>query len=141
MRRGTTLPELLLALTLLAILALLAVPRVVAAHDAALVREELFRLIATLDRARGEAVRLASPVTLTLADSGYSMISSRGDSTDAAWQGPGPRLRGVTLSGAGAPLRFGASGLATGVANRTLILQRGGVTRRAVLSRLGRITW
>jgi len=55
------------------------------------------------------------------------------------WRAPGPRGSGVTLSPASHTTTFAANGMATGAANVTHLLQRGAVSRRVVVSRLGRV--
>lgn len=141
MRRGVTLPELLLVVVLIGLLTLIAVPRLAALRDGAVVREETLRLLAALDYARGAAVRLGSNTRLTLSDSGYTLTAAPDDSQVTVWRGRGPRDNAVRLSGAGAPLLFGPSGVAVGASNRTLQLVRGGTLHRVVISRLGRILW
>ncbi|MES2123642.1 MAG: GspH/FimT family pseudopilin [Gemmatimonadota bacterium] len=141
MHRGVTLPELLLALVLAGLLALLSVPPLAALRDRARVRSETIRLVATLDLARGAAIRLGSGVRVGLSDSVYQFTTSPIAGAPESWRLPGTATGGVLLSGAGAPIQFGAHGLAVGVSNRTLVLSRGSVTRRIVISRLGRLTW
>lgn len=140
MSRGVTLPELLLALVVVGLLSLIALPRLAAVTSANALRHEATQLVAALDAARTTAIRVGAPSTLSLSDSSYVVVGGlQGDSVRTR-RIPGPGSRGVRLSGGGAPIRFGAAGLAIGVANRTLILTRGGSARRVVLSRLGRIT-
>jgi len=55
------------------------------------------------------------------------------------WRAPGPGGSGVTLSPLNHTTTFAANGMATGVANVTHLLQRGAVSRRVVVSRLGRV--
>ena len=141
MRRGVTLTELLIGLILVGLLALLAVPRLAALHDGVRVREETVRLLAALDLARGAAVRLGSNTRLTLSDSGYLLNAAPIDILTELWRAPGPAANAVQLSGAGAPILFGPSGVAVGASNRTLILTKGSVSRRIILSRLGRVSW
>ncbi|MEO5797841.1 MAG: GspH/FimT family pseudopilin [Gemmatimonadales bacterium] len=140
MNRGVTLPELLVALVLIGLLACIGVPRIAAVRNGILVREEALHLLAALDQARGAAIRIGSNTRLTLADSGYSLVATAADSQVVLWRAPGPAGNAVQLSGAGAPLLFGPAGLAVGASNRTLLLRRGSVTRTVVISRLGRIS-
>ncbi|HQW66734.1 MAG TPA: GspH/FimT family pseudopilin [Gemmatimonadales bacterium] len=140
MSRGVTLPELLLALVVVGLLSLIALPKLAAVTSANALRHEATQLVAALDAARTAAIRVGAPSTLTLSDSSYTVIGGLPGDSVRAWRIPGPGTRGVQLTGAGGPIRFGASGLAIGVANRTLTLTRGSSSRRVVLSRLGRIT-
>jgi len=140
MSRGVTLPELLLALVVVGLLSLIALPRLAAVTSATALRHEATQLVAALDAARTTAIRVGAPSTLSLSDSSYIVVGGLPGDSVRTWRIPGPATRGVQLSGAGGPIRFGAAGLAIGVANRTLTLTRGGSSRRVVLSRLGRIT-
>jgi prepilin-type N-terminal cleavage/methylation domain-containing protein len=140
MRRGITLPELLIALVLLGLLTLIAAPRLLAVMGAAALRAEATLVLSALDVARTSAVRLGTPTTLTLTEDRYLVEGGVPGDSAAPWERAGPASRGVGLSGGGAPIRFGAAGIALGVANRTITLRRGGATRRIVISRLGRIT-
>ncbi len=140
MTRGVTLLELLLTMVLLGLLAGLGLPRLGAVASAAALRHEATELVVALDAARIEAIRFGGVTRLTLSDSSYRLELAVGGDTTLRWQHDGPRVRGVQLSGGGAPIQFGAAGLAVGVSNRTLVLTRRGVSRRVVISRLGRIT-
>ena len=141
MRSGFSLVELLSALCVLAVVLGFAFPRFTAIADGAAVREEAARVAGAIDMARGVAVRFQQTATLALSDSSYSVQTLTGVDTLMAWQSHGAAWNGVLLSGAGAGITFGASGIATGVANRTLVMRRGAAIRRVVISRLGRVTY
>ncbi len=140
MTRGVTLLELLLVLVLLGILAGLGIPRLGAVASAAALRHEATELVVALDAARLDAIRFGAVTRLTLSDSSYRLELLMDGDTTLRWQHAGAGTRGVQLSGGGAPIHFGAAGLAVGVSNRTLTLTRLGASRRVVISRLGRIT-
>ena len=137
--RGTTLIELALAVTILAVLAGIVVPRVFYLADAAAVRQEAARLAVALDAARWAAVRLGSNASLTLAPDGWEVLVVRGADSLVAWRAVGSASAGVTLTGAGAPIVFSNAAVAVGAANRTLTLGRRLALRRLVISRLGRV--
>ncbi len=59
--------------------------------------------------------------------------------TVVLWRAPGPARTGVLLTPASHVSSFAASGLATGVANVSHVLQRGATRRTVVVSRLGRV--
>ena len=140
MTRGVTLLELLLVLVLVGILAGLAIPRLGAVASAAALRHEATELVVALDAARLDAIRFGAVDSLTLSDSSYRLELLADGDTTLRWQHAGAGTRGVQLSGGGAPIHFGAAGLAVGVSNRTLTFTRLGASRRVVISRLGRIT-
>jgi Tfp pilus assembly protein FimT len=139
--RGLTLAELLLVCVLLGLLSGIAAPRVVAILDAGAVRAESAAIVSALDAARGAAARLGTVARLTLADTGYRVDASVGSEQVTAWRGSGAAQRGVHISGAGQPILFAPSGIAMGASNRTLVVSKGAVSRRVVISRLGRLTW
>lgn len=138
MTRGTTLLELLLALVVLALLAMLAVPRVIGLADRAALAVEATRVRAALEAARGTGIRLGTVAVLQFGAGAWEVRAVLDGVTTVAWRRPGIGS-GVTLEGAGDPIRFGPAGLAVGVSNRTLRLRRGGTAREIVVSRLGRV--
>lgn len=139
--RGTTLPELLVVVVLLGMLALLGGLAVTGLRDRAAVALEQHRVVQAIHAARGAAVRLGVPVRLLLGDSAHRVTTRTiaGDSI-VAWRSPGTAGHGVRLAGASGALLFAPGGIAMGASNRTLTLTRGGVTRKVIVSRLGRVT-
>lgn len=139
--RGLTLVELLLVCVLLGLLSGIATPRLVTLLDASALHAETATLVSALDAARGAAMRLGVVSRLSLADSGYLVEAIIGSEPVVAWRDPGPARHGVQLANAGQPILFAPSGIAMGVANRTIVLSKGSATRQLVISRLGRLTW
>lgn len=136
-RRGVTLPELLLAMTVALLLAAIASSSLAGALAAASVRAARSELRAAIDRARTMAVVLEESVALSFDGSDWVV---RADSDPGAGlRLPGPAVRGVAVEGMRTPLVFGPSGLATGVANRTVTFRRNEQILRLVISRLGRV--
>lgn len=138
MTRGATLLELVLALVVLALLAALAVPRLVGVADRAALAVEAARVRTALETARGAGLRLGTVAALRLGTGLWEVRAELNGVEVVAWRSAGIGA-GVTLEGAGEPIRFGAAGLAVGVSNRTLRLRRGQTTREIVISRLGRV--
>lgn len=141
MRTGLVLIELMFVVVLTGLLALFAAPRLLAVMDVAAVRDEAMRVVAALDATRGASIRLGTVATLALSDTSYRVTTVAGRDTVTAWRQPGPRQRGVALSGGGQPVGFGPAGLAMGVSNRTIIVTKGRAVRKIVVSRLGRISY
>jgi Tfp pilus assembly protein FimT len=141
MRSGLVLLELLLAVSLAALITAIATPRLVALSDAAAVRDEALRVVAALDAARGASVRLGVVAALTLTDTNYRVSAVVGTDTVTVWQQPGPSRTNVALGGGGQPITFGPDGLAMGVANRTITIAKGNMIRRVVMSKYGRLTY
>ena len=141
MRSGVMLTELLIGLVVAGIVASIAIPGLVRLSDAAAVRDEMLRVVAGIDAARGAAVRLNQAASLALSPADYRVVVVTGADTVIAWTQSGPGLRGVILTGAGQPLRFGPAGLGMGVSNRTITVSKGTATRTVVVSQLGRVTY
>jgi Tfp pilus assembly protein FimT len=137
--RGVTLLELLLLVTLLGIVTAIAVPSLRHGADRLAVRAARIEALRALDVARGTALRLGSPIEVTERGDRWVVRTHAGSDSTPLWSAPGAAHHGVTVVGLGAPIAFGASGVAIGVANRTLRLQRGQAGVAVVLSRLGRI--
>lgn len=138
-RRGLTLIDLLLTLVVLGLLLTIGTARVASLIDAARVRAAATSLLGALEAARGSAIRLGSGSELALLATRWEVRSVVAGDTVLSWSGVGHTGQGVLLTGAGAPIRFGGDGLAVGVANRTMVVSRGSVSRTVILSRLGRI--
>ncbi|HET9066862.1 MAG TPA: GspH/FimT family protein [Gemmatimonadales bacterium] len=134
---GVTLPELLLGLTLSGIVAGITAPRLVRWPDRMAVEASTAATRDLLDQARTAAIRLARPVGI-LDSAGALRIRTTIDTTPITL-----RTRqldpGVTIRGLDRPLGFGPHGLAIGVANRTITIERGRISREIVVSRLGRL--
>lgn len=137
--RGFTLLELLLALSLLLLLAGLAAASIGKAVAASAVRQSRADGLAAIHRARQTAIALGAPSSLTLEPEGWTIRAtiSSGDSTLIRMAGPD--RHDVTVDGMNTPLAFGAAGIATGFANRTIVFRRSGLALPVVISRLGRI--
>ena len=139
-RIGITLIELSLGITIIGILSAIAVPRLSFVADSAAVRLEAQRVTEALDAARGSALRFHRPTELTFESPSWQVSTTLDGDDIITWRAPDARTSGVTISGTGAPIRFGRAGIGVGASNRTIVLTRGLATRRIVISRLGRIT-
>lgn len=137
MQRGTTLPELVLALVILGLLLAIAVPRLDRATDGLAVGYAAGDIVAAHRRARITAILESRVVELTI-NSNDLAIRPRGASADL-WHGRGPAARQVAVTGTPKKLLFSPIGLSLGVSNATFRLSRGASTRTVVVSRLGRV--
>lgn len=141
MRSGLVLIELLFAVAVAGLVALIAAPRLLGTADSADVRDEAMRVVTAFDAGRGAAIRLGVTTTLTLSDSGYQVSAVIDGDTVTAWRQQQPATSDVVVGGFGQPIVFGPSGLAMGAANRTITLRKGRTVRRVIMSRLGRLTY
>lgn len=136
MRRGTTLPELLAAMTLLGILLAIAVPPAGAARDRAILLLHARALAAAHADTRSAALRAGARMELSVTPMAYEQRSLAGT---VLWRRPGPAQDGVGLTGPATPIVFDSRGYTLGAANRTYRLTRGSREVRVVISRLGRL--
>jgi prepilin-type N-terminal cleavage/methylation domain-containing protein len=137
MRRGFSLPELMLTLALVGILLAIALPPLSGALDRIEVQAAANQLAAAHQRARLMAVTRGLVLVLAV-DQNEISISTRGQE-DMLWSGPGPGVSGVVLAGGTRKFTFSPEGLTLGLSNATLRLVRGSATRSVVVSRLGRV--
>jgi Tfp pilus assembly protein FimT len=137
MRKAFTLPELMLILAVVGILTGLVVPRISQALDRVEVEGAANRIIAAHQRARIMAVTRGEVLVLSVDESQLAISSRQG--IDLLWSDGGPASVGVQLDGAARKFTFSPEGITLGLSNATIQLRRGSVTRRLVISRLGRI--
>lgn len=139
MRRGFTLPELVLVLVIIGLLMALALPPVRGLMDSIAVENGARQIRAAHYRARMHAIAFGQ---ITLLDVGADTIRIRsvsGPDTSLTWLSAGPRADGLTLSGPAHPLVYSPLGLTMGVSNGTWHLTYGSASRDVVVSRLGRL--
>jgi prepilin-type N-terminal cleavage/methylation domain-containing protein len=137
MRRGFSLPELVLVLALSGILLAIALPRLAVLLDSIEVHTAASRIAAAHQRARMMAVTKGQVLVLTVQQDSVA-IRRRGEVT-SLWSEIGPAAEGVALDGASRQFTFSPEGLTLGLSNATLRLSRGSATRAVVVSRLGRV--
>jgi prepilin-type N-terminal cleavage/methylation domain-containing protein len=140
MRHGTTLLEVLLALALAGLLAVMAVPAIGTLRDRLAVERAVETILTAHARARITAVAEGRVALLTLtADSMLVQVIESAADTVTHWRSPGTLADGVTATGLPRRITFGPSGVPMGVANGTYTISRGGVQRQILVSRYGRI--
>lgn len=139
MRRGITLPELVLVLATLTLLLAIAIPRLATALDRVAVAGAAQRIAAAHARARAVAITQSAIVVLTVTPDSLRLARVHGADTARIWITAGPADDRVALTAPARPVVFGPLGLAIGVSNRTYRLSRGAATRAVVVSRLGRV--
>jgi prepilin-type N-terminal cleavage/methylation domain-containing protein len=137
MKRGFSLPELLLILALAGILSGMALPRLAQILDGIEAHSAASRLASAHYRARIMAVSHSQVVILSVTQDSVT-IRSRGSATPL-WAEAGPAANGSVLEGPSRQFTSSPEGFTLGLSNATLRLTRGSATRTVVVSRLGRV--
>ncbi|MGB7211937.1 MAG: prepilin-type N-terminal cleavage/methylation domain-containing protein [Gemmatimonadales bacterium] len=139
MRDGFTLPELVVAIALVAILTGITVPALVTATDRSAIRMGLAQLRGAHEEARLAAVLADRTAVLTVTRDSLTLRTILGADTVVNWKRVGPAGWGVELIGAGRSFRFSPLGYSIGVSNATLRLKKGSASGSLTISRLGRV--
>ena len=137
MKRGFTLPELMLSLAVTAILLAIGVTSLVRVTDQLNVEAAATQVVAAHQRARMLAVARGQVLTLQVGSNNVSITPRSGG--EPLWSSAGPAASGVALAGLPQRFTFSPEGLTLGLSNASLQLQRGSSTRTVVISRLGRV--
>lgn len=128
-----------MVITLIGLMALIAIPRVAAARDRAAVESAVAETIRTFATARELAVLRRSAVALVI-DTASGSLAVR--SAGQAIMNRGIRATyGVALATNRDSVVYDARGLGFGPSNLSLILRRGQAVDTVVVSRLGRTRW
>jgi prepilin-type N-terminal cleavage/methylation domain-containing protein len=137
MRRGTTLPELLVVLTIVGILGTIAMGRTAALRDRMSVRAAATETVATFALARRWSVSRATRTAITFDTVSVALIvQSYGDTI------ANRRLassHGVGMSASRDSMAYAPNGLGYGASNLTIVLSRGASAETIFVSRLGRV--
>ena len=138
MRRGITLLELAVVLTIAGVIAGIALPAARRFTDGILADRAARTVIAGHRVARFSAIMRGHRTLLTVRPESLVVRVVTGLDTLTLWTRPGPATDGVTLAGPTRTLVFAPTGLPLGVSNATFQLSRGSAARHVVVSRLGR---
>jgi Tfp pilus assembly protein FimT len=136
MRRGATLIELLLVLTVTGLLFGIVLPRFATLADSLAVEHAAQDLVGAHRRARMTAILDSRETVLTIAPE--SLVIRLGKGGALSWQASGPADGGVALAGGAKEIVFSPVGITTGLSNASFQLTRGNASRTVVVSRLGR---
>ena len=138
-RLGFSLLELLIVLSVMAILLALALPRVSAARDGAAVRSAMSELGAAFSTARGAAISRRALVAVIL-DTARGAVEVR-SAGQTLLRRPLRSIYGIALASNRDSAVYDARGLGYGVTNLTVVVRRGAMLDTLTMSRLGRVRW
>src|SRR4051794_26006021 len=138
-RVAFTLIELLVVLVVMGVLLGLAAARIGAAADRAAVRSGASEAAAVFSAARNAAIYRRAPVSVTI-DTVEGSVRAFSDSVLLYRRDLRATLR-VRLAASRDSMAFDARGLGAGVANLSLVVQRGAATETLFVSRLGRVRY
>ena len=136
MRRGITLIELLLVLSVTGLLFGIVLPRFATVADGLAVEQAAQHLVGAQRRARMTAILESRQAVLTIAPE--SLVIRLGSGGPVSWRASGPVSEGVALAGGATQIVFSPVGITTGLSNASFQLTRGNAHRTVVVSRLGR---
>lgn len=139
MRRGITLTEVLVILTLVSVIFGIGIPRLAAPLDTLAAERAAADLVAAHARARMTAVLQSRVVLLTIGADSLSIRVVTPTDTQQVWGAPGPTASGVAVEGMTRRLIFSPVGITMGFSNARWVLTKGKARREVVMSRLGRI--
>ena len=139
MRRGTSLPEIVVVTALAGLVAAIAVPSVRHAMDRRAVELAVQQVTSAHLEARLFAVRTRHPAQLVLSADSMVLRTAFAGETTLVWRRPGPRTYGVGVTGNPRTLRFIPTGYTIGGSNISYTITKGSARRRVVISRLGRV--
>ncbi|MHB1863222.1 MAG: GspH/FimT family pseudopilin [Gemmatimonadaceae bacterium] len=135
--RANTLPELLISLTVVAVILALAVPHMAASLDRAAAHSASQEVESILAAARSEALARHCTVWVVIDSAGAAVhVRAPGRGTHTRFLGS---VYGVELRATRDSISYDGRGLGRGAANLTVIVARGLVRDSVVVSRLGRV--
>lgn len=137
MQRGTTLPEMMVVLTIVGVLAVVTFGRTTGLRDRMSVRAAATETIATFALARRWSVTRATRTAIVFDTTSASVIVKSFDDTVAHRKLASSH--GVSLTASRDSMAYAPNGLGYGASNLTLILTRGTAAETIFVSRLGRV--
>jgi prepilin-type N-terminal cleavage/methylation domain-containing protein len=139
MRKGYSLLEQLVVLSLMTILLSIAGSRLLSALDQSAVRNARMQLVSALGAARGSAQSRSERVSVAMDSTGGLVRVLAGADTLLVRS-----LRtelGVSMAASRDTITYGASGRGYGATNSTIVLSRGAAAETVFVARLGRARW
>ena len=141
MRKGFTLLEIAIVITVVGILTALTAPRIAAYADRLAVRRAEDETAAFFNMVRIAAVYRAVRIRVCFTSDSLVAVAE-GDPETIVRRIPGPARFGVALFASRTVVRLYPNGLGLGAANTKLVFRKGAAADSLTISRLGRIrTW
>jgi prepilin-type N-terminal cleavage/methylation domain-containing protein len=139
MPRGFTLTELAVALTMVALLLVVGLPRLSGVLDWVAADRAAREVTTALAVARAAAVMRGTRTRVTIAADTLRIDRWEGADWRPYQRWPGPISEGVTLEVSNPEVVFGPTGMGWGASNTRVVLRRGSHTETITTSRLGRV--
>jgi prepilin-type N-terminal cleavage/methylation domain-containing protein len=139
MRRGITLVELAVVVTIVAIVTAITLPRLGGVLDWMAVNAAAQEISTAMAVARSSAVMRGTRSRAVIAADSLRIDRWLGDSWGPMERWPGPNSHGVTLEVSNPEIVFDPIGLGWGVSNTKVVVRRGSRSETITVSRLGRI--
>jgi prepilin-type N-terminal cleavage/methylation domain-containing protein len=139
MRKGYSLLEQMVVLSLMTILLAIAGPRLLSALDRSAVHNARTQLVSALGAARVSAQSRSERVSVALDSTAGLMRILAG--ADTLLVRPLRAELGVIFAASRDTITYGASGRGYGAANSTIVLSRGTAAETVFVARLGRARW
>ena len=137
MRKGTTILELVLSLSLISILSAIAYPRIGALLDGIHLRGTATEIHSLFTAARHHAITRAERITVQI-DTTRAAITLASETDTLRMRGLGDD-HGVKLSANRASFTYSPIGIGYGAGNMTIIIRRNARVDSIFISRLGRV--
>ncbi|MEP7343918.1 MAG: hypothetical protein ABI877_01565 [Gemmatimonadaceae bacterium] len=137
MRSGYTLSQLIVTITVLALLTSIAAPRFIRYRDRLNVHSATMDVVSALSRARSVAFERSTHAATTFdVPSATLAVHSYGDTLEVR---PLGALYGVSLGVSRDSVTYAANAMGFGVSNTRIVVSRGIVAETVTVSRLGRV--
>lgn len=139
MHRGFSLPELLLGAAVMGVLLMLGLPRLSGALDRIAVNRAASELTMTIAVTRHLAISLGTRARVIIRHDSL-VVDTLGGERWFRWRSyAGPDAHDVAMRASNPVIVFGGNGIAWGLSNTRVVLQRGSHTETITTSRLGRV--
>jgi len=139
MRRGVTLAELMVVLTIVVIVTAITLPRLTRLRDWIAVNAAAQDVTTSIAVARNAAIMQGVRSRAVITPVSLRIDRWQGDSWEPVLRWAGPQQHGVMLAVSNPAIVFDPIGLGWGVSNATIELRRGDRVETITVSRVGRV--